>query len=112
MTTVIAFIVTIGVLITFHEAGHYLAARLCGVKILKFSIGFGKPLFSWKRKNDPDGTEWSVAALPLGGYVRMLDERDPACLPIKPEDADRTFGSKSVWQRFFIVAAGPAATLI
>ncbi len=112
MTTVIAFIVTIGVLITFHEAGHYLAARLCGVKILKFSIGFGKPLFSWKRKNDPDGTEWSVAALPLGGYVRMLDERDPACLPIKPEDADRTFGSKSVWQRFFIVAAGPAANLI
>lgn len=112
MTTVIAFVVTIGVLITFHEAGHYLAARLFGVKILRFSIGFGKPLFSWKRRNDPDETEWSVAALPFGGYVRMLDERDPSCLPIKPEDADRTFGSKPVWQRFFIVAAGPVANLL
>lgn len=84
LTTIAAFAVTIGILITFHELGHYLVARLCGVKILRFSLGFGKPIFIYKRKNDPDATEWAVSALPLGGYVRMLDARDPACPPIKP----------------------------
>ena len=112
LTTIAAFAVTIGILITFHELGHYLVARLCGVKILRFSLGFGKPLFIYKRKNDPDATEWAVSALPLGGYVRMLDARDPACLPIKPEDKNREFGAKNVWQRFAIVAAGPFANLL
>lgn len=112
LTTVLAFVVTIGILITFHEAGHYWVAKLCGVKILRFSIGFGKPLFTYKRKNDPDQTEWAISALPLGGYVKMLDERDESCLPIKPEDAQRTFGSKKAWQRFLIVAAGPVANLL
>lgn len=112
LTTVLAFAVTIGILITFHEAGHYWVAKLCGVKILRFSIGFGKPLCTFKRKNDPDQTEWSISALPLGGYVKMLDERDPSCLPIKPEEKNRTFGSKKAWQRFLIVAAGPVANLI
>lgn len=94
LTTIAAFAVTIGILITFHELGHYLVARLCGVKILRFSLGFGKPIFIYKRKNDPDATEWAVSALPLGGYVRMLDARDPACLPIKPEDKNREFGAR------------------
>lgn len=112
LTTIAAFAVTIGILITFHELGHYLVARLCGVKILRFSLGFGKPIFIYKRKNDPDATEWAVSALPLGGYVRMLDARDPACPPIKPEDKNREFGAKNVWQRFAIVAAGPFANLL
>lgn len=112
LTTLLAFVVTIGILITFHEMGHFLVAKLCGVKILRFSIGFGKPLFVYKRKGDPDGTEWAVSAIPLGGYVKMLDERDPSCLPIKNEDKHRTFGSKNVYQRFAIVAAGPLANLL
>ena len=112
LTTVLAFAVTIGVLITFHEAGHFFAAKLCGVKVLRFSIGFGKPIFLWKSKKNPEATEWAISALPLGGYVRMLDERDPSCQPIKKEDEGKTFGSKSVFQRFFIVFAGPASNLI
>lgn len=112
LTTLLAFAVTLGILITIHEFGHYWVARRFGVKILRFSIGFGKPLFTWKRKNDPDGTEWSIAMLPLGGYVKMLDERDPDCLPIKPEEANRSFGSKNVFQRFAIVFAGPLFNLL
>ena len=69
-----AFIVVLGVLIVFHELGHYAVARLCGVKVLRFSIGFGKVL--WQRKYGLDQTEWAVSAFPLGGYVKMLDERE------------------------------------
>ncbi len=112
ITTLLAFAVTLGVLITFHEFGHYLVARKCKVKVISFSIGFGRPLVKFTRKNDPDQVEWRISALPLGGYVRMLDERDPKCLPIKPEERDRTFNSKSVWQRIAIVAAGPIFNLI
>ncbi len=112
LTTLLAFAVTLGILITIHEFGHYLVARRCGVKVLSFSIGFGKPIYTFKRKNDPDQTSWHVSSLPLGGYVRMLDERDPKCLPIKPEDKLRTFNSKNVWQRFAIVAAGPIFNLL
>ena len=112
LTTLLAFAVTLGILVVIHEFGHYWVARKCGVKVLNFSIGFGKPLFVWKNPKDPDQVEWRVSAIPLGGYVRMLDERDESCLPIKPEDAKRTFNSKNVWQKFAIVAAGPASNLL
>ncbi len=72
--TIISFVIALGILITFHEFGHYLVARPCGVKVLKFSIGFGKPLIC--KKWGKDQTEWVIAAIPLGGYVKMLDERE------------------------------------
>lgn len=112
LTTLLAFAVTLGILVVIHEFGHYWVARKCGVKVLNFSIGFGTPLFTWKNAKDPDQVEWRVSAIPLGGYVRMLGERDETCMPIKPEDAKRTFNSKTVWQKFFIVAAGPVSNLL
>ena len=112
LTTLLAFAVTLGILVVIHEFGHYWVARKCGVKVLSFSIGFGKPLFTWKNPKDPDQVEWKLSAIPLGGYVRMLDERDESCLPIKLEDAKRTFNSKNVWKRFAIVAAGPVSNLL
>lgn len=99
-------IVSLGVLVTFHEFGHYWVARRCGVRVLRFSVGFGKPL--WMRKGR-DGTEYVIAALPLGGYVRMLDEREG---DVAPEDAPRAFNRKPVGQRIAIVIAGPAANLL
>ncbi|CAH2791641.1 MAG: Intramembrane protease RasP/YluC, implicated in cell division based on FtsL cleavage [uncultured Paraburkholderia sp.] len=107
---VLAFAVAIGVLVVVHEYGHYSMARLCGVKVLRFSIGFGKPLFQWA--SPKTGTEWTVAALPLGGYVKMLDERETGGEPIRAEDLSQAFNSKSVWQRFAIVAAGPVANFL
>lgn len=74
LVTVLAFIVALGSLIVVHEFGHYLVARWCNVKVLRFSVGFGKPL--WRKSIGPDATEWVVAAFPLGGYVKMLDERE------------------------------------
>ena len=105
--TVAAFLLTIGLLVTFHEFGHYLAGRLLGVKVLRFSIGFGRSLFSWRV--GPDRTEWTIAAIPLGGYVRMLDERDSAAGPIPAEDLPRAFTRKTLAQRSAIVVAGPLA---
>jgi regulator of sigma E protease len=99
-------IVALGVLITFHEFGHYWVARRCGVKVLRFSVGFGKPL--WMRR-DKRGTEWVIAAIPLGGYVKMLDEREG---DVDPAELDHAFNRKTVWQRIAIVAAGPFANLI
>ncbi len=99
-------IVALGVLITFHEFGHYWVARRCGVKVLRFSVGFGKPL--WMRKGK-DGTEWVVAMIPLGGYVKMLDEREGE---VAAEMLDQAFTRKTVWQRIAIVAAGPFANFI
>jgi regulator of sigma E protease len=99
-------IVALGVLVTFHEFGHYWVARRCGVKVLRFSVGFGKPL--WMRRGR-DGTEWVVAAIPLGGYVKMLDEREA---DVPAELLDQAFNRKSVWRRIAIVAAGPIANLI
>ncbi len=104
---ILAFAVTLGILVTFHELGHYWAARLCGVRVLRFSVGFGKPLLLKKR--GPDQTEWVLAALPLGGYVRMADERDGSATSA---DGSRAFNRKSVWQRMFITVAGPLANLI
>ena len=109
--TVAAFLLTIGVLVTFHEFGHYLAGRLLGVKVLRFSIGFGKPLFL--RRFGRDRTEFAIAAIPLGGFVRFLDEREVAeGEVITVADSDRAFNRQSVWKRLLIVAAGPFANLL
>jgi regulator of sigma E protease len=99
-------IVSLGVLVTFHEFGHYWVARRCGVKVLRFSVGFGPIL--WSRRNR-DGTEFAIAALPLGGYVKMLDERES---PVPANERALAFNHKSVWQRIAIVAAGPIANLL
>jgi len=110
LTTIAAFLITLGVLVVIHEYGHYWVAKKSGVKVLRFSIGFGRPLARWVR--GPDRTEWVLAALPLGGYVRMLDERDPECLPIAPADLPRAFNRQSVYKRIAIVLAGPVANLL
>ncbi|MCX7897907.1 MAG: RIP metalloprotease RseP [Rhodocyclaceae bacterium] len=102
-----AFVVALGVLITVHEFGHYLAARWLGVKVLRFSVGFGRPL--WRKRAGSDGTEWVVAIFPLGGYVRMLDEREG---PVAPDELCRAFNRQSVARRSLIVLAGPLANLL
>jgi len=104
LTTLAAFAVAIGILVTFHEFGHYSVARWCGVRVLRFSVGFGPVL--WRRA-DRNGTEWALSAIPLGGYVKMQDDPDPS-LP----GPDGAFRTKSVWQRIAIVAAGPVFNLI
>ena len=104
------FIVAIGILVTFHEFGHYWVARKVGVKVLRFSVGFGKPLFSWRRKTaEGDEIDFVVAAIPLGGYVKMLDEREGN---VADEDKSRAFNNQSVAKRFAIVLAGPAFNFI
>jgi regulator of sigma E protease len=100
--TVVSFIVALGVLIVVHEYGHYLAARLCNVRVLRFSVGFGRSLATWRLGRD--GTEWTIAAIPFGGYVKMLDEREA---PVDAKELDRAFNRQSVWRRFVIVSAGP-----
>lgn len=107
MTTLLAFLLTLGVLITIHEYGHYLVARLCGVKVLQFSIGFGRALY--KHPFGKDRTEFILAAFPLGGYVRMLDEREA---PVPEEERARAFNRQPVWKRMAIVVAGPLANLM
>ena len=104
---VVSFLVTVGVLVVVHEFGHYLAARAMDVKILRFNIGFGKPLLVLRR--GADRTEWVVAALPLGGYVKMLDEREG---DVAEHEKPRAFNNKSVAARIFIVLAGPAANFL
>lgn len=99
-------IVSLGILVTFHEFGHYWVARRCGVRVLRFSVGFGKPV--WKRIGR-DGTEYAIAWIPLGGYVKMLDERE---VEVAPSERHESFNAKSVWQRIAIVAAGPIANLL
>ena len=100
------FVISLGLLVTFHEFGHYWVARRNGVKVLRFSVGFGKAL--WSRRGR-DGTEYVIAAIPLGGYVKMLDEREA---DVDPAEADQAFNRKSVWRRIAIVIAGPAANLL
>ena len=100
--TLVAFIVALGVLIVVHEYGHYIVARLCRVKVLRFSVGFGRPLAVWRR--GADQTEWVVAAIPFGGYVKMLDEREGE---VHPSEVHRAFNRQSVAKRFAIVLAGP-----
>lgn len=107
LSSALALIVTLGLLIAFHEFGHYWTARKLGVKVLRFSVGFGKPL--WSRKFGPDQTEYVLAIFPLGGYVKMLDEREGE---VAEEELHRTFNRQSVWRRFAIVAAGPIFNFI
>jgi len=110
ITTLLAFIVALGSLVTLHELGHYLVARLCGVKVLRFSVGMGKVVYS--RKFGKDQTEWAISALPLGGYVKMLDSRDPDTGVLTREDMAREFTRQSVWRRMAIIAAGPLANFL
>ncbi|MCP4077861.1 MAG: RIP metalloprotease RseP [Gammaproteobacteria bacterium] len=98
----LAFIAAIGILVTIHEFGHYWVARLCGVKVLRFSVGFGKPL--WTKKAGIDQTEYVLAAIPLGGYVKMLDEREGE---VAEEELERAFNRQHVSKRLAIVVAGP-----
>jgi regulator of sigma E protease len=100
--TAVSFIVALGVLIVVHEYGHYSVARLCNVRVLRFSVGFGRPLATWRLGRD--ATEWTIAAVPFGGYVKMLDEREA---PVAPGELPRAFNRQSVWRRILIVVAGP-----
>ena len=101
-----SFILALGILVTVHEYGHFWVARKAGVKVLRFSIGFGKPLIKWHDKHD---TEYVIAAIPLGGYVKMLDERVDE---VPAEQRHLSFNAKSVQARIAIVAAGPMANFI
>lgn len=103
----LAFALLLGVLIIVHEFGHYVVARLAGVKVLRFSVGFGRPLFLWRAGKDD--TEWAIGAFPLGGYVRMLDESEG---DVAPQEVHRSFNRQSVWKRIAIVVAGPLANLV
>lgn len=109
MTSVLAFIVAIGVLVTIHEFGHYLAARSCGIRVLKFSIGFGQPIFKYQAS--PESTQWILSWIPLGGYVKMLDSREE-----EPEyahsDFSQAFDRQSVIAKMWVVFAGPFANLL
>lgn len=106
MQSLLFFIVALGILVVIHEFGHFWVARRCGVKVLKFSVGFGKPL--WQRQGK-DGTEYILAAIPLGGFVKMLDEREG---DVAVEDLDKAFNRKPLRARVAIVAAGPIANLL
>jgi len=103
----VPFAIGLGILIAVHEYGHYWVARRCGVKVQRFSIGFGRPLFRWRAGKD--GTEWALGAFPLGGYVKMLDEREG---PVAPHELHRAFNRQTVGRRIAIVAAGPLANLL
>ena len=107
ITDIFAFLLTLGILIVIHEYGHYRVAVACGVKVLRFSVGFGRVL--WRRQATPDSTEFVVCALPLGGYVKMLDEREGA---VDARDLNRAFNRKPLLQRAAVVAAGPVANLL
>jgi regulator of sigma E protease len=107
MLTLISFVVTLAILIAVHEYGHYRVAVACGIKVLKFSIGFGKPIYTWRLKNKP--TEFSIGMLPLGGYVKMLDEREA---PVDPAERHLAFNTQPLKSRVAVVAAGPMANLL
>ena len=107
MLTLISFVLALGLLIAIHEYGHYKVAVLCGIKVLKFSIGFGKPIFSWRLKGKP--TEFSIGMLPLGGYIKMLDEREA---PVDASERHLAFNTQPLKYRAAVVAAGPVANLL
>jgi regulator of sigma E protease len=108
--TLLAFIVALGTLVIVHELGHFLVARWCGVKVLRFSVGMGRVIYS--RRFGKDQTEWALSILPLGGYVKMLDAREQDLAGLSPEERKREFTGQSVWRRIAIVAAGPIANFI
>ena len=105
--TLLYFVVALGILITFHEFGHFWVARRLGVRVLKFSVGFGKPL--WRYQKDPDSTEFVVAGIPLGGYVKMLDEREGE---VANKDLPYAFNRQTLWVRTAVVSAGPLFNLL
>jgi len=105
--SIVSFVVALGILITVHEFGHFWVARKCGVKVLRFSVGFGKPLLTFRRKNDP--TEYVIAGIPLGGYVKMLDENEGS---VAEEEKPKAFNRQPLFKRMAIVLAGPALNLI
>ncbi len=107
LVNILAFVVAVGVLVTFHEFGHFWVARRLGVKVLRFSVGFGRPL--WRRVAGADRTEYVIAAIPLGGYVKMLDEREG---PVPEAELGRAFNRQPVAKRIAIVAAGPLANIL
>jgi regulator of sigma E protease len=107
LTYLLAFLVALGILVVVHELGHFIVARLCGVKVLRFAVGFGKVL--WSRRYGPDQTEWALCSIPLGGYVKMVDEREG---PVAPEELPRAFTQQSLGRRSLIVLAGPVANLL
>ncbi|MCE2870162.1 MAG: RIP metalloprotease RseP [Oxalobacteraceae bacterium] len=110
LQTIAAFVIVIGVLVTIHEFGHYLVARWCGVKVLRFSVGLGKII--WSRRLGPDQTEWAISAIPLGGYVKMLDARADDAGDIPEADLAREFTRQPVLRRIAIVSAGPLANFL
>ena len=112
INSILGFIIAIGILVTFHEYGHFIVARLCNVRVLKFSVGFGKAIF--KYQSEKSSTEYSLCAIPLGGYVQMLESKNPEGKKndVNEQDYDYCFDKKSVYQRFAIVAAGPIFNLI
>ena len=110
LQTLIAFFVALGVLIVVHELGHYWVARWCGVKVLRFSVGMGRIVYS--RRIGPDQTEWALSLLPFGGYVKMLDAREQDLSNLPPEELSREFTRQTVWKRIAIVAAGPFANFL
>ncbi|MGI4847405.1 MAG: RIP metalloprotease RseP [Janthinobacterium lividum] len=110
LQTLLAFVVVLGTLVVVHELGHYLVARWCGVKVLRFSVGMGKVI--WSRRFGPDQTEWAISLLPFGGYVKMLDAREQPLAELSADERKREFTSQAVWRRFAIVAAGPIANFL
>jgi regulator of sigma E protease len=118
LISLVAFLFVIAVLITIHEWGHYRMAALVGVRVIRFSVGFGKPLFKWTPKNQPllngvpQTTEFMIAALPFGGYVKMQDEREPDQPAIPNEDLPYSFNRKPLWARAAVVFAGPFANFV
>jgi regulator of sigma E protease len=110
MTTLLAFLFALALLIFVHELGHYSVARWCGVKVLRFSIGFGTPLLRWTV--GPDRTEWTISPIPLGGYVRMLDERESGPGSVAAQELHRAFNRQSLGKRAAIVIAGPLANFL
>src|SRR5256885_12493629 len=100
---IVAFLITLGLLVVFHELGHFIVARLAGVKVLRFSVGFGRVI--WSRRRGPDNTEWALSAVPLGGYVKMVDEREGT---VGPADLPRGSNRQTAWTR---IATASAATL-
>ena len=104
--TIVSTVITLGILVAFHEFGHFWVARRCGIKVLRFSVGFGPPLW---RRTDAQGTEYILAAIPLGGYVKMLDEREGE---VDVSERHRAFNRQSVWARIAVVSAGPLANFL
>jgi regulator of sigma E protease len=105
LTNLLAFIVAISVLVAIHEYGHYIVGRMCGMKVLRFSVGFGKPIWTWV--GGKDRTEYCISAIPLGGYVKFLGERDGSGDIVEPEDEGRAFNQRPVFSRILVLLAGP-----